>query len=255
MCIRDRIIESPIISNFREGLSVLEYFISTHGTRKGLADTALKTAEAGYLTRKLVDVAQDVTVTEEDCGTIRGIRVEALKDGEEVVEPLFDRILGRVLSEDVADPLTGEIIASAGEEITEEVASRITDAGIESVGIRSVLTCESRKGVCVKCYGRNLATGKLVNVGEAVGIIAAQSIGEPGTQLTLRTFHVGGTASRIAEQSEIRAKRAGKVQYKDINYVSKNGSEPPFIVVGRNGYIELLDEQAVSYTHLTLPTN
>ncbi|MCD6169819.1 MAG: DNA-directed RNA polymerase subunit beta' [Candidatus Latescibacteria bacterium] len=237
------IIESPIISNFREGLSVLEYFISTHGTRKGLADTALKTAEAGYLTRKLVDVAQDVTVTEEDCGTIRGIRIEALKDGEEVVEPLFDRILGRVLSEDVADPFTGEIIASAGEEITEEVASRITDAGIESVGIRSVLTCESRKGVCVKCYGRNLATGKLVNVGEAVGIIAAQSIGEPGTQLTLRTFHVGGTASRIAEQSEIRAKRAGKVQYKDINYVSKNGSEPPFIVVGRNGYIELLDEQ------------
>ncbi len=237
------IIETPIIANFREGLSVLEYFISTHGTRKGLADTALKTAEAGYLTRKLVDVAQDVTVMGQDCGSIRGIKIEALKDGDEVVEPLFDRIVGRVLSEDVADPFTGEIITSAGQEITEEVASRIVDAGVESANIRSVLTCESRKGVCVNCYGRNLATGKLVNIGEAVGIIAAQSIGEPGTQLTLRTFHVGGTASRIAEQSEIAARRPGKVQYRDINYVSKDGNKPPFIVVGRNGYLELLDEQ------------
>ncbi|HID95437.1 MAG TPA: DNA-directed RNA polymerase subunit beta' [Candidatus Latescibacteria bacterium] len=235
------IIESPIIANFREGLSVLEYFISTHGTRKGLADTALKTAEAGYLTRRLVDVAQDVTVVEEDCHTIRGIMIGALKDGEEVVEPLADRILGRVLLEDVEDPITEEVIASAGEEVTREVASKIVDAGIEAVMIRSVLTCESRRGVCAKCYGRNLATGKMVNVGEAVGVIAAQSIGEPGTQLTLRTFHVGGTASRIAEQSEIVAKRSGEVRYKNLDYVSHNTNE--LVVVGRNGEIELLDEQ------------
>lgn len=186
------IIENPIISNFKEGLSVLEYFISTHGARKGLADTALKTADAGYLTRRLVDVAHDVIINEEDCGTLRGLTVTALKKNEEVVESLYDRILGRVALHDVYDPHTGEVIAAAGQELNEELAGRIEKAGIETVDIRSVLTCESKNGVCALCYGRNLATGKLVQKGEAVGVIAAQSIGEPGTQLTLRTFHVGG---------------------------------------------------------------
>ncbi|MGE5091707.1 MAG: DNA-directed RNA polymerase subunit beta' [Bacillota bacterium] len=215
------IIESPIKSNFREGLTVLEYFISTHGARKGLADTALKTADAGYLTRRLVDVAQDVTITEEDCGTILGLEVSSLKEGEDIIEPLRERIVGSVASEDVFDPheldSDGDprLLAEAGQLIDEEIANKIDDAGIEKVKIRSVLTCESRRGVCRMCYGRNLATMDMVDMGEAVGILAAQSIGEPGTQLTLRTFHIGGTSSRIAEEAERRARSDGLVKYTD----------------------------------------
>jgi DNA-directed RNA polymerase subunit beta' len=203
---RGEIIETPITSNFKEGLTVLEYFISTHGARKGLADTALKTADAGYLTRRLVDVAQDAIINEDDCGTILGLDVTALKEGEEIIEPLGDRILGRVAAEDVYDPITSELIVSAGDEIAEKAADAVDNAAIDKVKIRSVLTCESSRGICAKCYGRNLATGRMVNLGEAVGVIAAQSIGEPGTQLTLRTFHIGGTAGRIAEESRIAAK-------------------------------------------------
>src|ERR1017187_5092965 len=213
------IIESPIKSNFREGLTVLEYFISTHGARKGLADTALKTADAGYLTRRLCDVAQDVTITEEDCGTVLGLDTAPLKEGENVVEPLRDRILGTVASEDVTDPHVLDefgdprLLVGAGQEIDEEIAQKIDDAGIEHVKIRSVLTCECKRGVCRMCYGRNLATMEMVDLGEAVGILAAQSIGEPGTQLTLRTFHIGGTASRIAEEAERPARTDGMVTY------------------------------------------
>lgn len=209
-------IETPIISNFKEGLSVLEYFISTHGARKGLSDTALKTADAGHLTRRLVDVAQEVVVTTEDCGTILGRKMTALKEGETVIESLSERIIGRVALEDVVDPVTEEIIVHEGEEITEEAAERIEKAGIESVEVRSVLRCEAPFGVCAKCYGRNLATGRLVELGEAVGVIAAQSIGEPGTQLTLRTFHTGGAAERIAEEARHIAPFAGKVKYREI---------------------------------------
>jgi len=215
------IIESPIKSNFREGLTVLEYFISTHGARKGLADTALKTADAGYLTRRLVDVAQDVTITEEDCGTILGLEISALKEGEDIIEPLRERILGSVASEDVTDPHEldeegdAKLLVGAGHLIDEETSTAIDDAGIEKVKIRSVLTCEARRGVCRMCYGRNLATMDMVDMGEAVGILAAQSIGEPGTQLTLRTFHIGGTSSRIAEEAERRARSDGKVKYTD----------------------------------------
>ncbi|MFQ6031316.1 MAG: DNA-directed RNA polymerase subunit beta', partial [Candidatus Zixiibacteriota bacterium] len=235
------IIESPITANFREGLDVLEYFISTHGARKGLADTALKTADAGYLTRRLVDVAQDVIITEEDCGTILGLNVGALKEGEEVIESLKDRILGRVALEDVYDPITGELLAKGGEEIDEDAAARIDESGTEMVKIRSVLTCESRRGVCAKCYGRNLATGKMVSLGEAVGVIAAQSIGEPGTQLTLRTFHIGGTAARIEEQSKVTAKSDGKVVYKNIRSLPrKDGS---LVVLGREGEMSLVDKE------------
>ncbi|HJU66347.1 MAG TPA: DNA-directed RNA polymerase subunit beta', partial [Gemmatimonadaceae bacterium] len=213
------IIESPIKSNFREGLSVLEYFISTHGARKGLADTALKTADAGYLTRRLVDVAQDVTITEEDCGTILGLEVGALKEGEDIIEPLSERIVGNVAGEDVEDPHEIDesgrrtLLVEAGQLIDEEKARAIEDAGIETVRIRSVLTCEAKRGLCRMCYGRNLATMDMVDVGEAVGILAAQSIGEPGTQLTLRTFHIGGTAARIAEQTARKSKVAGVVEY------------------------------------------
>ncbi len=238
------IIETPIIANFKEGLSVLEYFISTHGARKGLADTALKTAEAGYLTRKMVDVAQDIVVTAEGCNTILGIEIVELKEGEEVVEPLSDRIVGRTLLYDVYDPSTDELIASADELVDEEIAASISDAGIESVHIRSVLTCESRRGVCVKCYGRNLATARPVEIGDAVGVIAAQSIGEPGTQLTLRTFHIGGTASRIAEQSKIETKREGTIGFKDIEcveYLSQEEGEG-LRVLSRKGEIEILDD-------------
>jgi DNA-directed RNA polymerase subunit beta' len=215
------IIESPIKSNFREGLTVLEYFISTHGARKGLADTALKTADAGYLTRRLVDVAQDVTITEEDCGTVLGLEVTSLKEGEDIIEPLRERILGSVAGEDVFDPHEldddgdQKLLVEAGKLIDEEVSNAIDDAGIEKVKIRSVLTCEARRGVCRMCYGRNLATMDMVDMGEAVGILAAQSIGEPGTQLTLRTFHIGGTSSRIAEEAERRARSDGKVKYTD----------------------------------------
>ncbi|MDE2811307.1 MAG: DNA-directed RNA polymerase subunit beta', partial [Gemmatimonadota bacterium] len=234
------IIETPIIASFKEGLSVLEYFISTHGARKGLADTALKTAEAGYLTRRMVDVAQDVVISEEDCMTSQGLKTGALKDGEEVIEPLADRIVGRVLQEDALDA-DGTVAAQAGVLLEEEDANRIAQAGIEEVLIRSVLTCESERGVCIKCYGRNMATGREVNVGEAVGVVAAQSIGEPGTQLTLRTFHIGGTASRIAEQSQITAGRAGRIQFSNVDTVQNPTAG--VTVVGRNGEIGLLDEQ------------
>lgn len=234
------IIESPITSNFKEGLSVLEYFISTHGARKGLADTALKTADAGYLTRRLVDVAQDVIINEIDCGTILGLNVVALKEGEEVIESLRDRVLGRVALEDVFDRITkNEVIALAGEEIDENAAVRIEECGIETVKIRSVLTCESKRGVCAKCYGRNLATSRMVELGEAVGVVAAQSIGEPGTQLTLRTFHIGGTAARIAEHSKATAKADGKVTIKKVKMVTrKDGAKA---VLGKEGEIDLVD--------------
>ena len=244
------IIETPIIASFKEGLSVLEYFISTHGARKGLADTALKTAEAGYLTRRMVDVAQDVVISEEDCMTSQGLNTGALKDGEEVIEPLADRIVGRVLQEDALDA-DDNVIAQAGALLEEEDANRIAQAGIEEVLIRSVLTCESERGVCIKCYGRNMATGRVVNVGEAVGVVAAQSIGEPGTQLTLRTFHIGGTASRIAEQSQITARRAGRVQFSDVDPVQNPTAG--VTVVGRNGEIGLLDEQNRVRSSINVP--
>jgi len=248
------IIENPIVANFREGLSVLEYFISTHGARKGLADTALKTADAGYLTRRLVDVAQDVIVSEEDCDTIKGIQTGDLKEGEEIIEPMRDRILGRVALEDISDPETGELILSAGEEITESVAERIEDTGIESILIRSVLSCESRRGVCQKCYGRNLATGRMVNIGEAVGVMAAQSIGEPGTQLTLRTFHIGGTASRITEQSEIVAKQAGLLEFKGLELAEQKTKETSSTVaLNRTGKILIKDERDHILTKYNVP--
>ncbi|MFQ5863612.1 MAG: DNA-directed RNA polymerase subunit beta' [bacterium] len=234
------IIEDPITSNFKEGLTVLEYFISTHGARKGLADTALKTADAGYLTRRLVDVAQDVIVTSEDCNTILGIRIGDLKEGEEVIEPLRDRILGRVAAEDVFDPESQEVIVSAGTLIDEEMADRISDSGIETVRIRSVLTCESKRGVCAKCYGRNMATAAMVHIGEAVGVMAAQSIGEPGTQLTLRTFHIGGTASRIAAQSQVVARNDGKVNFENLKVVKH--SDGSMVAIGRNGKVKIVDE-------------
>lgn len=238
------IIENPILSNFKEGLSILEYFISTHGARKGLADTALKTADAGYLTRRLVDVAQDVVINEEDCGTLRGLTATALKKNEDVVEPLYDRILGRTVVDDVHHPDTNELLIASGEQITEDIAKAIEDARIEEVEIRSVLTCESKRGVCTKCYGRNLASGKIVQRGEAVGVIAAQSIGEPGTQLTLRTFHVGGTASNIAAESKIEAKMEGRLEFdelKTVTRVSENG-EKIEVVIGRSGEMRLLDQ-------------
>ena len=203
------IIETPITANFREGLTVLQYFISTHGARKGLADTALKTANSGYLTRRLVDVAQDVVVGEYDCGTLGGIFVTPLVEGGEIIEPIGERVLGRVALEDILDPFTGEVIVKADEEIDERLVEKIENAGLERVKIRSVLTCRSKRGVCVLCYGRDLARGQLVNIGEAVGIIAAQSIGEPGTQLTMRTFHIGGTASRRAEQTALQPRNDG----------------------------------------------
>ncbi|NLZ74282.1 MAG: DNA-directed RNA polymerase subunit beta', partial [Bacteroidales bacterium] len=214
-----QIIENPIISNFKEGLSVLEYFISTHGARKGLADTALKTADAGYLTRRLVDVSHDVIVTEEDCGTLRGLVCTDLKSNDEIIATLYERILGRVSVHDIVHPNTGEIIIHSGEEITEEIAKVIQDSLIESVEVRSVLTCESKKGVCVKCYGRNLATNRMVQIGEAVGVVAAQSIGEPGTQLTLRTFHAGGTAANIAANANIVAKNKSRVEFEELRTV------------------------------------
>jgi DNA-directed RNA polymerase subunit beta' len=233
------IIENPIISNFKEGLTVLEYFISTHGARKGLADTALKTADAGYLTRRLVDVAQDVIITERDCGTILGLKIGDLKEGEEIIEPLRDRILGRVAAEDVFDD-EGNVLVEAGVLITEDMADAIYDAGIESVRIRSVLTCEAKRGVCAFCYGRNLASGKLVNIGDAVGVMAAQSIGEPGTQLTLRTFHIGGTASRIAAQSQVTAKYEGKVVFENLKLLQR--SDNLSVAIGRNGKLKIMDE-------------
>ncbi len=238
------IIENPILSNFKEGLDVLEYFISTHGARKGLADTALKTADAGYLTRRLVDVAQDLVITEEDCGTLRGLKVSALKDNEDIVEPLSERILGRVSVHDVYDPITDDLICATNQEINEEIAKRIEETSIEEVEIRSLLTCETRIGGCAKCYGRNLATGKMVQAGEAVGVIAAQSIGEPGTQLTLRTFHVGGTASNIAVDANIKAKFSGVVEFEGIRVVDTVNIEggKVKVVMGRTGEIRILDK-------------
>ncbi|HZK65546.1 MAG TPA: DNA-directed RNA polymerase subunit beta' [Puia sp.] len=237
------IIENPILSNFKGGLNVLDYFISTHGARKGLADTALKTADAGYLTRRLVDVAQDVVIKDEDCGTLRGIATTALKDNEDIVEPLYDRILGRVSLHDVYDPTSDTIIAKGGVEITEEVAHKIEEAGIETIEIRSVLTCESKRGVCVKCYGKNLATGYTAQKGDAVGIIAAQSIGEPGTQLTLRTFHVGGVAGSASVESSLMAKFDGTIQFDGLRTVlteNNEGSKVP-IVIGRTGEVRIMD--------------
>jgi len=241
------IIETPILSNFKEGLSVLEYFISTHGQRKGLADTALKTADAGYLTRRLVDVAQDVIITEADCGTIRGIERTALKEGEDIVIPLRERIQGRVAAEDIYDPVTDQILVEAGQEISDEMALEIEDRGIESVNIRSVLTCESRYGVCTLCYGRDLAVNEPIQVGEAVGIIAGESIGEPGTQLTLRTFHIGGTASRISEQSKVRSRYGGRVDFKHIRAVEDTKGKTEGIVLNRTGEIVITDNDGIEH--------
>ncbi len=237
------IIENPILSNFKEGLSILEYFISTHGARKGLADTALKTADAGYLTRRLVDVAQDVVITNDDCGTLRGLVASALKKNEEIVESLYDRVLGRSAVHDVYHPQTGDLLVKSGEQITEDVARAIADSPIEEVEIRSVLTCEQRLGVCAKCYGRNLATGRMVQTGEAVGVIAAQSIGEPGTQLTLRTFHVGGVAGKITEDSQIVAKYDGKLEIEELRTVKKKdkkGAEAE-VVISRSSEMRIVD--------------
>jgi DNA-directed RNA polymerase subunit beta' len=237
------IIENPILSNFKNGLSILEYFISTHGARKGLADTALKTADAGYLTRRLVDVAQDVVITTEDCGTLRGINMSALKDNEDVLEPLYDRILGRTALFDVIDPVTNEVLAKEGELISEKIAETIENSSVESVEIRSVLTCEIKRGVCVKCYGRNLTNNRIVQKGDAVGIIAAQSIGEPGTQLTLRTFHVGGVASNVATESKMLAKFDGKLEFDGVRFVKQEDEfgEAKNLVIGRTGEIRIID--------------
>ncbi|MDR2358827.1 MAG: DNA-directed RNA polymerase subunit beta' [Prevotellaceae bacterium] len=250
------IIENPILSNFKEGLSVLEYFISTHGARKGLADTALKTADAGYLTRRLVDVSQDVIINEDDCGTLRGLVASAIKNNDEVVESLYDRILGRTSVHDVTHPLTGELIVAAGEEITESIAQTIEASPIEQVEIRSALTCESKKGICAKCYGRNLATGRMVERGEAVGVIAAQSIGEPGTQLTLRTFHVGGTASSIASDNKVIARYDGRLEIDELRVVNKlsdNGSKVD-IVIGRLAEMRIVDKNTdIALYHHSIP--
>jgi len=239
------IIENPILSNFKEGLDVLEYFISTHGARKGLADTALKTADAGYLTRRLVDVANDLVITEDDCGTLRGLKVSALKDNEDIVEPLSERVVGRVTVHDIYDPLTEKLICAGNEEITDEIAKQIEETSIEEVEIRSILTCETKFGGCAKCYGRNLATGKMVQEGEAVGVIAAQSIGEPGTQLTLRTFHVGGTASNIAVDANIKAKFSGTIEFEAIRTVDTTDKDENKVkvVMGRTGEIRILDDE------------
>ncbi|MDD2771203.1 MAG: DNA-directed RNA polymerase subunit beta', partial [Bacteroidales bacterium] len=244
------IIENPILANFKEGLSVLEYFISTHGARKGLADTALKTADAGYLTRRLVDVSHDVIINEEDCGTLRGLVATAIKNKDQVVESLYDRILGRTSVHDVYDPLSGDLVVESGEEITEEIAERISSLPIEQVEIRSVLTCESKKGVCAKCYGRNLATGRMVEKGEVVGVIAAQSIGEPGTQLTLRTFHQGGTASTITSESEIVARYNGTLEIDELRTLTKvsETGETQTVVIGRTAEMRIVDNN----TRITL---
>jgi DNA-directed RNA polymerase subunit beta' len=244
------IIESPITANFREGLTVLEYFISTHGARKGLADTALKTADAGYLTRRLVDVAQEVIVTEDDCGTLNGITVSPIIEGDEVVVSLKDRIVGRTALDNIVDIITDEVIVEQGSEISEEKADMIEKLGIEKIRIRSVLTCESGRGVCTKCYGRNLATGRPVELGEAVGVIAAQSIGEPGTQLTMRTFHIGGTASRIVEQSFIKSKNKGILKYHNIRVAQK---EKELIVLNKNGSVSINDKQGRELERYFLP--
>ncbi|MGI9527803.1 MAG: DNA-directed RNA polymerase subunit beta', partial [Weeksellaceae bacterium] len=238
------IIENPIISNFREGLSILEYFISTHGARKGLADTALKTADAGYLTRRLVDVSQDVIINEVDCGTLRGLEVSALKKNDEIVEPLKERILGRISLHDIYDD-NDELIIEADEMIDEEIAQIIEDSAIETVEVRSPLTCESKSGICSKCYGRNLANNKMVQMGETVGVIAAQSIGEPGTQLTLRTFHVGGTAGNVSEENSIKAKKAGTLEFEELRTVKgeNEAGESVDIVISRTAELRILNKE------------
>ena len=240
----NEVIENPILSSFKEGLSVLEYFISTHGARKGLADTALKTADAGYLTRRLVDVSQDVIITEDDCGTLRGIKMSALKDNEDIIERLEDRIIGRFSLHDVHDPITDDLICEANQMIDEVVAKKIAETSIEEVDIRSVLTCETGRGVCAKCYGRDLARGTVVEKGEAVGVIAAQSIGEPGTQLTLRTFHVGGTASRLEADSQHKSKFDGKVEFENVRVVTyDDGEEEHNIVLSRAGELKIMNDE------------
>jgi len=241
------IIETPITANFREGLTVLQYFNSTHGARKGLADTALKTADSGYLTRRLVDVAQDVIVTHNDCGTLKGISAKAIVESGEVIESLRDRILGRVALEDVVDPYSGDVIVSLNSEITNELASRIENAGIQEVKIRSALTCETRRGICRLCYGRNLATGRMVELGEAVGVIAAQSIGEPGTQLTMRTFHIGGTASQVGEETAMEASNDGVVKYINLNTVRREDGMNT--VTNRDGEIVICDNDGREIEH------
>ena len=234
------VIETPITANFREGLTVLEYFISTHGARKGLADTALKTADSGYLTRRLVDVAQDVIVTENDCGTLEGIYVGSIVESGEIIEPLRDRIIGRVSLERIKD-YDGNVVVEVNQPIDEDIASAIQGAGVERVKIRSVLTCESRRGVCALCYGRNLGSGRMVELGETCGVIAAQSIGEPGTQLTMRTFHVGGTASRVQDKSRLDAKNNGFVRFINLNFVeSKDGT---LVAMNRSGSLAIVDER------------
>lgn len=250
-----QIIENPILSNFKEGLSVLEYFISTHGARKGLADTALKTADAGYLTRRLVDVSQDVIINEVDCGTLRGLAASEMKNNEEVVSTLYERILGRVSVHDVYNPLTGDLIVSTGEEITEQLAKKIQESPIERVEIRSVLTCESKRGVCAKCYGRNLATGMMVHQGEAVGVIAAQSIGEPGTQLTLRTFHVGGIASNIASESKVVLRYNGRIEFEELRTVDVKEETTEYqVVVSRLAEMRVIDTKTgISLTSQNIP--
>jgi DNA-directed RNA polymerase subunit beta' len=250
------IIENPILSNFKEGMSVLEYFISTHGARKGLADTALKTADAGYLTRRLVDVSHDVIITEEDCGTLRGLICTALKDGDRVVASLAERILGRVSVHDIVNPVTGELIVASGEEITERIAAEIEGCGIESVEIRSVLTCESKKGVCMKCYGRNLATQRMVQKGEAVGVIAAQAIGEPGTQLTLRTFHAGGVAGNAAANAQLVAKNKCRLEFEELRTIDRPTEEHPNakIVVGRLAELRFVDiNTGIALSNVNVP--
>jgi DNA-directed RNA polymerase subunit beta' len=239
------VIENPILSNFKGGLNVLDYFISTHGARKGLADTALKTADAGYLTRRLVDVSQDVVISDEDCGTLRGIAISALKDNEDIIEPLADRIEGRTTLHDVINPVTNELIIQAGEEVSQDIAKMIDQCGIETVEIRSVLTCESKRGVCVKCYGKNLATGYIAQRGDAVGIIAAQSIGEPGTQLTLRTFHVGGVAGGATVDSTLKAKFDGTIHFDGLRTVTtiNNDGNKESVVIGRTGELRIMDDK------------
>lgn len=252
------IIENPITANFFEGLSVQEYFISTHGARKGLADTALKTADAGYLTRRLVDVAQDVMISEIDCGTILGIDTAPIKEGEKIIEPLSDRILGRVTVDDVYDPISGELIVEAGDIIDETIAERFDESAVESVRIRSVLTCETTRGVCALCYGRNLATGRMADIGEAVGVMSAQSIGEPGTQLTLRTFHIGGTAGRIAAQSEVVSRFAGTIKFEELRSLKASIEEDgktklSNICIGRNGKMSVVDEKDRRLANFNVP--
>jgi DNA-directed RNA polymerase subunit beta' len=250
----NEVIENPILSSFKEGLTVLEYFISTHGARKGLADTALKTADAGYLTRRLVDVSQDIIINERDCGTLRGIKMKALKDNEDVIESLEDRILGRVSLHDIYDPISDELLCEANQMIDEGVAQSIAETSIEEVEIRSVLTCETERGVCSMCYGRDLARGTMVQVGEAVGVIAAQSIGEPGTQLTLRTFHVGGTASRVESESMHKAKFEGEVEFENIRVVEyDDGEEIHDVVLSRAGEIKIRDEEGKELISYNIP--